>query len=190
VVAAIDNAGGKAERARWTSSRTRIRDLRRTRAMSLERLPPAPTCRLAFSADRARTVLASLRCWRHRGRAGRASPGVRCQGGRRRAPDAIVTVAPAGRVEPVAHPAISKQLLSPAGSEGRLNLFWSIWSRRKHRRELYRMTARKPDVVIEGEMKPRSMPKAGRSSTATASASQAVARTVQQSFRYPSVVLG
>jgi len=41
---------------------------------------------------------------------------------------------------------ISKQLLSPAGSEGRLNLFWSHGARRKHRRRtLYDMTAKKPD---------------------------------------------
>jgi len=104
----------------------RIRDLRRTRAMSLEAVAARTDLSIGFLSQIERglsspslRVLATLADVLGVGIAGLFSAKENAGA----APDAIVTREPQRARLNLWRAGISKQLLSPAGSEGRLNLF-------------------------------------------------------------------
>jgi transcriptional regulator with XRE-family HTH domain len=135
----------------------RIRDLRRTRAMSLETVAARTDLSIGFLSQIERglsspslRVLATLADVLGVGIAGLF--GTKETAGT--APDAIVTRQRQRAELNLWRTGISKQLLSPAGSEGRLNLFLvHMEPGGSTGDELYTHDGEEAGLVIEGEMK-------------------------------------
>ena len=147
----------KAEPAMDVAVGQRIRNLRRTRAMSLETVAARTDLSIGFISQIERglsspslRVLATLADVLGVGIAGlfgakdNANP----------APDAVVTRRRQRAKLNLWRTGISKQLLSPAGSEGRLNLFLvHMEPGGSTGDELYTHDGEEAGLVIEGEMK-------------------------------------
>jgi transcriptional regulator with XRE-family HTH domain len=147
----------KAEPAMDVAVGQRIRNLRRTRAMSLETVAARTDLSIGFISQIERglsspslRVLATLADVLGVGIAGlfgakdNANP----------APDAVVTRRRQRAKLNLWRTGISKQLLSPAGSEGRLNLFLvHMEPGGSTGDELYTHNGEEAGLVIEGEMK-------------------------------------
>jgi transcriptional regulator with XRE-family HTH domain len=135
----------------------RIRDLRRTRAMSLETVAARTDLSIGFLSQIERglsspslRVLATL--------ADVLGVGIAALFGAKEtagtAPDAIVTRQRQRAELNLWRTGISKQLLSPAGSEGRLNLFLvHMEPGGSTGDELYTHDGEEAGLVIEGEMR-------------------------------------
>ena len=135
----------------------RIRDLRRTRAMSLEAVAARTDLSIGFLSQIERglsspslRVLATLADVLGVGIAGLFGTKEDAAA----APDAIVTRERQRAKLNLWRTGISKQLLSPAGSEGRLNLFLvHMEPGGSTGDELYTHDGEEAGLVIEGEMK-------------------------------------
>jgi len=135
----------------------RIRDLRRTRAMSLETVAARTDLSIGFLSQIERglsspslRVLATLADVLGVGIAGLFGAKEDAAA----APDAIVTRERQRAELNLWRTGISKQLLSPAGSEGRLNLFLvHMEPGGSTGDELYTHDGEEAGLVIEGEMK-------------------------------------
>jgi transcriptional regulator with XRE-family HTH domain len=143
----------KAEPAMDVAVGQRIRDLRRTRAMSLEAVAARTDLSIGFLSQIERglsspslRVLATLADVLGVGIAGLFG----AKENDAAAPDSIVTRERQRAELNLWRTGISKQLLSPAGSEGRLNLFLVGGSTGD---ELYTHDGEEAGLVIEGEMK-------------------------------------
>jgi transcriptional regulator with XRE-family HTH domain len=135
----------------------RIRDLRRIRAMSLERVAVRADLSIGFLSQIERglsspslRVLATLADVLGVGIAGLFSAGENTGA----APDAVVTRERERPELNLWRTGISKQLLSPAGSDGRLNLFLvHLEPGGSTGDELYTHDGEEAGLVIEGRMK-------------------------------------
>ena len=153
----LSKLAAKAEPAMDVAVGQRIRDLRRTRAMSLEAVAARTELSIGFLSQIERglsspslRVLATL--------ADVLGVGIAGLFGTREddaaAPDAIVTRERQRAQLNLWRTGISKQLLSPAGSEGRLNLFLvHMEPGGSTGDELYTHDGEEAGLVIEGEMK-------------------------------------
>jgi transcriptional regulator with XRE-family HTH domain len=153
----LSKLAAKAEPAMDVAVGQRIRDLRRTRAMSLEAVAARTELSIGFLSQIERglsspslRVLATLADVLGVGIAGlfgaKENDAV--------APDAIVTRERQRAELNLWRTGISKQLLSPAGSEGRLNLFLvHMEPGGSTGDELYTHGGEEAGLVIEGEMK-------------------------------------
>ena len=147
----------KAEPAMDVAVGQRIRDLRRTRAMSLEAVAARTDLSIGFLSQIERglsspslRVLATLADVLGVGIAGLFGAKEDAAA----APDAIVTRERQRAELNLWRTGISKQLLSPAGSEGRLNLFLvHMEPGGSTGDELYTHDGEEAGLVIEGEMK-------------------------------------
>jgi transcriptional regulator with XRE-family HTH domain len=133
----------------------RIRDLRRSRAMSLEAVAARTDLSIGFLSQIERglsspslRVLATLADVLGVGIAGLFGAGAKA------APDAIVTREGKRAELNLWRTGISKQLLSPAGSEGRLNLFLvHMEPGGSTGDELYTHDGEEAGLVLSGKMK-------------------------------------
>ena len=153
----LSKLAAKAEPAMDVAVGQRIRDLRRTRAMSLEAVAARTELSIGFLSQIERglsspslRVLATL--------ADVLGVGIAGLFGTREdaaaAPDAIVTRERQRAKLNLWRTGISKQLLSPAGSEGRLNLFLvHMEPGGSTGDEFYTHDGEEAGLVIEGEMK-------------------------------------
>ena len=153
----LSKPAAKAEPAMDVAVGQRIRDLRRARAMSLEAVAARTELSIGFLSQIERglsspslRVLATL--------ADVLGVGIAGLFGTREdaatAPDAIVTRERQRAQLNLWRTVISKQLLSPAGSEGRLNLFLvHMEPGGSTGDELYTHDGEEAGLVIEGEMK-------------------------------------
>jgi transcriptional regulator with XRE-family HTH domain len=147
----------KAEPAMDVAVGQRIRELRRTRAMSLETVAARTDLSIGFISQIERglsspslRVLATLADVLGVGIAGLFG----AKENNSAAPDAIVTRQRQRAKLNLWRTGISKQLLSPAGSEGRLNLFLvHMEPGGSTGDELYTHDGEEAGLVIEGEMK-------------------------------------
>jgi transcriptional regulator with XRE-family HTH domain len=152
----MSNVAAKAAPAMDVAVGQRIRDLRRTRAMSLETVAARTDLSIGFISQVERglsspslRVLATLADVLGVGIAGlfdaRENTGA--------APDAVVTRERERANLNLWRSGISKQLLSPAGSEGRLNLFLvHMEPEGSTGDELYTHDGEEAGLVISGEM--------------------------------------
>jgi transcriptional regulator with XRE-family HTH domain len=152
----LSKLAAKAEPAMDVAVGQRIRDLRRARAMSLEAVAARTDLSIGFLSQIERglsspslRVLATL--------ADVLGVGIAGLFGTRKdaaaAPDAIVTRERQRAKLNLWRTGISKQLLSPAGSEGRLNLFLvHMEPGGSTGDELYTHDGEEAGLVIEGEM--------------------------------------
>ena len=153
----LSKLAAKAEPAMDVAVGQRIRDLRRTRAMSLEAVAARTDLSIGFLSQIERglsspslRVLATLADVLGVGIAGLFGAKVNAAA----APDAIVTRERQRAELNLWRTGISKQLLSPAGSEGRLNLFLvHMEPGGSTGDELYTHDGEEAGLVIEGEMK-------------------------------------
>ena len=153
----LSKPAAKAEPAMDVAVGQRIRDLRRARAMSLEAVAARTDLSIGFLSQIERglsspslRVLATL--------ADVLGVGIAGLFGTREdaaaAPDAIVTRERQRAKLNLWRTGISKQLLSPTGSEGRLNLFLvHMEPGGSTGDELYTHDGEEAGLVIEGEMK-------------------------------------
>ena len=153
----LSKLAAKAELAMDVAVGQRIRDLRRTRAMSLEAVAARTELSIGFLSQIERglsspslRVLATLSDVLGVGIAGFFG----AKENDATAPDAIVTRERQRAELNLWRTGISKQLLSPAGSEGRLNLFLvHMEPGGSTGDELYTHDGEEAGLVIEGEMK-------------------------------------
>jgi transcriptional regulator with XRE-family HTH domain len=153
----LSKPAAKAEPAMDVAVGQRIRDLRRTRAMSLEAVAARTELSIGFLSQIERglsspslRVLATLADVLGVGIAGLFG----AKENDAAAPDAIVTRERQRAELNLWRTGISKQLLSPAGSEGRLNLFLvHMEPGGSTGDELYAHDGEEAGLVIEGEMK-------------------------------------
>jgi len=153
----LSKLAAKAEPAMDVAVGQRIRDLRRTRAMSLEAVAARTDLSIGFLSQIERglsspslRVLATLADVLGVGIAGLFG----AKENNAAAPDAVVTREPQRAQLNLWRTGISKQLLSPAGSEGRLNLFLvHMEPGGSTGDELYTHDGEEAGLVIEGEMK-------------------------------------
>ena len=153
----LSKMAAKAEPAMDVAVGQRIRDLRRTRAMSLEAVAARTELSIGFLSQIERglsspslRVLATLADVLGVGIAGLFG----AKENDAAAPDAIVTRERQRAELNLWRTGISKQLLSPAGSEGRLNLFLvHMEPGGSTGDELYTHDGEEAGLVIEGEMK-------------------------------------
>ena len=153
----LSKLAAKAEPAMDVAVGQRIRDLRRTRAMSLEAVAARTDLSIGFLSQIERglsspslRVLATLADVLGVGIAGLFG----AKENDAAAPDAIVTRERQRAELNLWRTGISKQLLSPAGSEGRLNLFLvHMEPGGSTGDELYTHDGEEAGLVIEGEMK-------------------------------------
>ena len=153
----LSKLAAKAEPAMDVAVGQRIRDLRRTRAMSLEAVAARTDLSIGFLSQIERglsspslRVLATLADVLGVGIAGLFGAMENAAA----APDAIVTRERQRAELNLWRTGISKQLLSPAGSEGRLNLFLvHMEPGGSTGDELYTHDGEEAGLVIEGEMK-------------------------------------
>ena len=153
----LSKLAAKAEPAMDVAVGQRIRDLRRTRAMSLEAVAARADLSIGFLSQIERglsspslRVLATLADVLGVGIAGLFGTKEDAAA----APDAIVTRERQRAKLNLWRTGISKQLLSPAGSEGRLNLFLvHMEPGGSTGDELYTHDGEEAGLVIEGEMK-------------------------------------
>jgi transcriptional regulator with XRE-family HTH domain len=153
----LSKLAAKAEPAMDVAVGQRIRDLRRTRAMSLEAVAARTDLSIGFLSQIERglsspslRVLATLADVLGVGIAGLFGTKEDAAA----APDAIVTRERQRAKLNLWRTGISKQLLSPAGSEGRLNLFLvHMEPGGSTGDELYTHDGEEAGLVIEGEMK-------------------------------------
>lgn len=153
----LSKLAAKAEPAMDVAVGQRIRDLRRTRAMSLEAVAARTDLSIGFLSQIERglsspslRVLATLADVLGVGIAGLFGAKEDAAA----APDAIVTRERQRAELNLWRTGISKQLLSPAGSEGRLNLFLvHMEPGGSTGDELYTHDGEEAGLVIEGEMK-------------------------------------
>lgn len=153
----LSKPAAKAEPAMDVAVGQRIRDLRRTRAMSLEAVAARTELSIGFLSQIERglsspslRVLATLADVLGVGIAGLFGAKEDAAA----APDAIVTRERQRAELNLWRTGISKQLLSPAGSEGRLNLFLvHMEPGGSTGDELYAHDGEEAELVIEGEMK-------------------------------------
>ena len=153
----LSKLAAKAEPAMDVAVGQRIRDLRRTRAMSLEAVAARTDLSIGFLSQIERglsspslRVLATLADVLGVGIAGLFG----AKDNDAAAPDAIVTRERQRAELNLWRTGISKQLLSPAGSEGRLNLFLvHMEPGGSTGDELYTHDGEEAGLVIEGEMK-------------------------------------
>ena len=153
----LSKLAAKAEPAMDVAVGQRIRDLRRTRAMSLEAVAARTDLSIGFLSQIERglsspslRVLATLADVLGVGIAGLFGAKENAAA----APDAIVTRERQRAELNLWRTGISKQLLSPAGSEGRLNLFLvHMEPGGSTGDELYTHDGEEAGLVIEGEMK-------------------------------------
>ena len=153
----LSKLAAKAEPAMDVAVGQRIRDLRRTRAMSLEAVAARTDLSIGFLSQIERglsspslRVLATLADVLGIGIAGLFGTKEDAAA----APDAIVTRERQRAQLNLWRTGISKQLLSPAGSEGRLNLFLvHMEPGGSTGDELYAHDGEEAGLVIEGEMK-------------------------------------
>jgi transcriptional regulator with XRE-family HTH domain len=153
----LSKLAAKAEPAMDVAVGQRIRDLRRTRAMSLEAVAARTELSIGFLSQIERglsspslRVLATLADVLGVGIAGLFG----AKENDAAAPDAIVTRERQRAELNLWRTGISKQLLSPAGSEGRLNLFLvHMEPGGSTGDELYTHDGEEAGLVIEGEMK-------------------------------------
>jgi transcriptional regulator with XRE-family HTH domain len=153
----LSKVAAKAEPAMDVAVGQRIRDLRRTRAMSLEAVAARTDLSIGFLSQIERglsspslRVLATLADVLGVGIAGLFGAKENAAA----TPDAVVTREPERAKLNLWRTGISKQLLSPAGSEGRLNLFLvHMEPGGSTGDELYTHDGEEAGLVIEGEMK-------------------------------------
>ena len=153
----MGKAAAKAEPKMDVAVGQRIRDLRRTRAMSLEAVAARTDLSIGFLSQIERglsspslRVLATLADVLGVGLAGLFGAKETTSA----APDAVVTRERQRAKLNLWRTGISKQLLSPAGSEGRLNLFLvHLEPGASTGDELYTHDGEEAGLVIEGEMK-------------------------------------
>ena len=153
----LSKLAAKAEPAMDVAVGQRIRDLRRARAMSLEAVAARTELSIGFLSQIERglsspslRVLATLADVLGVGIAGLFG----AKENDAAAPDAIVTRERQRAELNLWRTGISKQLLSPAGSEGRLNLFLvHMEPGGSTGDELYTHDGEEAGLVIEGEMK-------------------------------------
>jgi transcriptional regulator with XRE-family HTH domain len=153
----LSKLAAKAEPAMDVAVGQRIRDLRRTRAMSLEAVAARTDLSIGFLSQIERglsspslRVLATLADVLGVGIAGLFGAKENAAA----APDAVVTRERQRAKLNLWRTGISKQLLSPAGSEGRLNLFLvHMEPGGSTGDELYTHDGEEAGLVIEGEMK-------------------------------------
>jgi transcriptional regulator with XRE-family HTH domain len=153
----LSKPAAKAEPAMDVAVGQRIRDLRRTRAMSLEAVAALTELSIGFLSQIERglsspslRVLATLADVLGVGIAGLFG----AKENDAAAPNAIVTRERQRAELNLWRTGISKQLLSPAGSEGRLNLFLvHMEPGGSTGDELYTHDGEEAGLVIEGEMK-------------------------------------
>jgi len=153
----LSKLAAKAEPAMDVAVGQRIRDLRRTRTMSLEAVAARTDLSIGFLSQIERglsspslRVLATLADVLGVGIAGLFG----AKENNAAAPDAVVTREPQRAQLNLWRTGISKQLLSPAGSEGRLNLFLvHMEPGGSTGDELYTHDGEEAGLVIEGEMK-------------------------------------
>lgn len=153
----LSKPAAKAEPAMDVAVGQRIRDLRRTRAMSLEAVAARTELSIGFLSQIERglsspslRVLATLADVLGVGIAGLFG----AKENDAAAPNAIVTRERQRAELNLWRTGISKQLLSPAGSEGRLNLFLvHMEPGGSTGDELYTHDGEEAGLVIEGEMK-------------------------------------
>jgi transcriptional regulator with XRE-family HTH domain len=153
----LSKPAAKAEPAMDVAVGQRIRDLRRTRAMSLETVAARTDLSIGFLSQIERglsspslRVLATLADVLGVGIAGLFG----AKEDAATAPDAIVTRERQRAELNLWRTGISKQLLSPAGSKGRLNLFLvHMEPGGSTGDELYTHDGEEAGLVIEGEMK-------------------------------------
>jgi transcriptional regulator with XRE-family HTH domain len=153
----LSKLAAQAEPAMDVAVGQRIRDLRRTRAMSLEAVAARTDLSIGFLSQIERglsspslRVLATLADVLGVGIAGLFG----AKDNDAAAPDAIVTRERQRAELNLWRTGISKQLLSPAGSEGRLNLFLvHMEPGGSTGDELYTHDGEEAGLVIEGEMK-------------------------------------
>jgi transcriptional regulator with XRE-family HTH domain len=153
----LNKMAAKAEPAMDVAVGQRIRDLRRTRAMSLEAVAARTELSIGFLSQIERglsspslRVLATLADVLGVGIAGLFG----AKENDAAAPDSIVTRERQRAELNLWRTGISKQLLSPAGSEGRLNLFLvHMEPGGSTGDELYTHDGEEAGLVIEGEMK-------------------------------------
>lgn len=153
----LGKLAAKAEPAMDVAVGQRIRDLRRTRAMSLEAVAARTDLSIGFLSQIERglsspslRVLATLADVLGVGIAGLFGTKEDAAA----APDAVVTRERQRAQLNLWRTGISKQLLSPAGSEGRLNLFLvHMEPGGSTGDELYTHDGEEAGLVIEGEMK-------------------------------------
>jgi transcriptional regulator with XRE-family HTH domain len=153
----LSKLAAKAEPAMDIAVGQRIRDLRRTRAMSLEAVAARTDLSIGFLSQIERglsspslRVLATLADVLGVGIAGLFGAKENAAA----APDAVVTRERQRAKLNLWRTGISKQLLSPAGSEGRLNLFLvHMEPGGSTGDELYTHDGEEAGLVIEGEMK-------------------------------------
>lgn len=153
----LSKLAAKAEPAMDVAVGQRIRDLRRTRAMSLEAVAARTDLSIGFLSQIERglsspslRVLATLADVLGVGIAGLFGAKENAAA----TPDAVVTREPERAKLNLWRTGISKQLLSPAGSEGRLNLFLvHMEPGGSTGDELYAHDGEEAGLVIEGEMK-------------------------------------
>jgi len=153
----LSKLAAKAEPAMDVAVGQRIRDLRRARAMSLEVVAARTELSIGFLSQIERglsspslRVLATLADVLGVGIAGLFG----AKENDAAAPDAIVTRERQRAELNLWRTGISKQLLSPAGSEGRLNLFLvHMEPGGSTGDELYTHDGEEAGLVIEGEMK-------------------------------------
>jgi len=153
----LSKLAAKAEPAMDVAVGQRIRDLRRTRAMSLEAVAARTDLSIGFLSQIERglsspslRVLATLADVLGVGIAGLFGAKEDAAA----APDAIVTRERQRAELNLWRTGISKQLLSPAGSEGRLSLFLvHMEPGGSTGDELYTHDGEEAGLVIEGEMK-------------------------------------
>ena len=153
----LSKLAAKAEPAMDVAVGQRIRDLRRARAMSLEAVAARTELSIGFLSQIERglsspslRVLATLADVLGVGIAGLFG----AKENDAAAPDAIVTRERERAELNLWRTGISKQLLSPAGSEGRLNLFLvHMEPGGSTGDELYTHDGEEAGLVIEGEMK-------------------------------------
>jgi transcriptional regulator with XRE-family HTH domain len=152
----LSKLAAKAEPAMDVAVGQRIRDLRRARAMSLEAVAARAELSIGFLSQIERglsspslRVLATLADVLGVGIAGLFGTREDAAG----APDAVVTRERQRAQLNLWRTGISKQLLSPAGSEGRLNLFLvHMEPGGSTGDELYTHDGEEAGLVIEGEM--------------------------------------
>ena len=153
----LSKLAAKAEPAMDVAVGQRIRDLRRSRAMSLEAVAARTELSIGFLSQIERglsspslRVLATLADVLGVGIAGLFGTKEDTAA----APDAVVTRERQRAQLNLWRTGISKQLLSPAGSEGRLNLFLvHMEPGGSTGDELYTHDGEEAGLVIEGEMK-------------------------------------
>jgi transcriptional regulator with XRE-family HTH domain len=153
----LSKLAAKAEPAMDIAVGQRIRDLRRTRAMSLEAVAARTDLSIGFLSQIERglsspslRVLATLADVLGVGIAGLFGAKENAAA----APDAVVTRERQRAKLNLWRTGISKQLLSPAGSEGRLNLFLvHMEPGGSTGDELYTHDGEEAGLVIEGEIK-------------------------------------